>query len=130
LPAGHPLAGEATLRLEQLADLPLRLAPRDENPPFHDLITTARRDAGIEPPAGPAFRDMETTLADIATGAPTWTVFYAITEPPRTRRVAIRPLAAPAITTSLVSPSDRCAPGLRHVQAAAEAAARTARSTA
>lgn len=127
VPAGHPLAAQAALRLEQLGDLPLRLAPRDHNPPFHDLITAACRDAGIDPPLGPPFRDMETTLADLATGDPTWTVFYAVVEPPRSRRVAIRPLAEPSITTSLAFPSDRRPPGLRHLVAAVQAAARRSR---
>ncbi|MDP4511018.1 LysR family transcriptional regulator [Nonomuraea turcica] len=36
LPVGHPLADEPVPRLPQLAGLPLRLAPRDNNPPFHD----------------------------------------------------------------------------------------------
>ncbi|MGN9844222.1 LysR family substrate-binding domain-containing protein [Nonomuraea sp. H19] len=41
LPAGHPLAAQPVLRLEHLAHLPLRLAPRENNPPFHDLINHA-----------------------------------------------------------------------------------------
>lgn len=126
LPAHHPIADEPTLLVEQLAGLPLRLAPRERNPPFHDLVTVMCRAAGVNPPAGPPFRDLETTMTDIATGEPTWTVFYAIAEPPQTERIAIRPLAEPAITTSLVFRAGSRAPGLRHLLAAAQAAARRA----
>ena len=38
LPATHPLAAQPTIQLAQLSAIPLRLAPRQHNPPFHDLI--------------------------------------------------------------------------------------------
>jgi len=53
LPERHPLSDLDPLRLEQLGELPLRLAPAENNPPFHALITTALRDAGVDPPAAP-----------------------------------------------------------------------------
>ncbi len=67
VPAWHPLADEDVLRPEQIAELPLRLAARDANPPFRDLITTVLRDAGAELPVGPPFTHLQGTLADIAT---------------------------------------------------------------
>ena len=126
LPAAHPLAREPRLWLEQLAGLPLRLAPREDNPPFHDLVTDTCRDAGFEPSSGPPFTTMEITLAEIAAGEPSCTVFYAANEPPHTERVAIRPLAEPVITTALLVPASRRPPGLRHLLGAARAAARRA----
>ncbi|MFB4270862.1 LysR family transcriptional regulator [Nonomuraea sp. GTA35] len=101
LPAGHPLTRSAELKLEDLADLPIRLAAREDNPPFHDLITDACRAAGTVPPPGPPFTTLQETLADIGVGTPSWTVFYEVTGLPEVPRVAIRPLAGPTLTTSL-----------------------------
>ncbi|MFC8448311.1 LysR substrate-binding domain-containing protein [Kitasatospora sp. NPDC057223] len=101
LPAGHPLAALAELRLADLAGLPLRLARRDSNPAFHDLITTALRDAGVEWLPGPEFTGLQETLLDLPGAAASWTVFYPVGALPQARRVAFRPLAGPAATTSL-----------------------------
>ncbi|WP_282793303.1 LysR family transcriptional regulator [Streptomyces sp. CC224B] len=101
LPAGHRLAGAPSLRLGDLADLPLRLAPRGDNPPFHDLVIGALRAAGAEPPYGPPFTTLQETLAGIGAGPPSWTVFYEVAGVPSFPRVAVRPLAAPALTTYL-----------------------------
>jgi DNA-binding transcriptional LysR family regulator len=76
LPAGHPTAASADLTLAALADLPLRLPAREANPPLFDLITGACRRAGFEPRLAPAMNDQD-MLAAIATGPPTWTVYYA-----------------------------------------------------
>lgn len=103
LRARHPLADEHVHRPEQLAELPLRLAPCDGNPPFHDLITTVVRDAGVELPVGPPFTHLQGTLADIATGpAALWTAFYRAGDLPPSQPVAISPLAGVEITTSPV----------------------------
>ncbi|RJL24568.1 LysR family transcriptional regulator [Bailinhaonella thermotolerans] len=119
LPADHPLAAEPVLRLEQLGDLPLRLAPRENNPPFHDLITAACRTAGVDPPAGPPFTTLQDTLADLASGFPSWTVFYPVqSELPRVRSVAFRPLAEPVAVTYLAVPPGPPAVPLRHLLAA------------
>jgi DNA-binding transcriptional LysR family regulator len=103
LPEGHPLAGHRTLRLEQLGELPLRLAPEAHNPAFHALITTALRDAGVHPPAGRPFTTLQDTLAEIGTGPPSWTVFNAAPDQPPVRRVAIRPLDGLTATVSLAT---------------------------
>ncbi|SDM48603.1 LysR family transcriptional regulator [Allokutzneria albata] len=102
LPADHHLADRAELHLRDLADLPVRLAPRHRNPPFHDLITTALAERGIDPPRGPEFTNLTDTLADIAGADPSWTPFYAVGELPVVRRIAFVPLAAPLMTTALV----------------------------
>ncbi|SHG80849.1 LysR family transcriptional regulator [Streptoalloteichus hindustanus] len=115
LPADHPLAAEPSLSLEQLAALPLRLAPRERNPFFHGLITSACRAAGVEPPAGPAFTGLQETLTEIGSSSPSWTVFYQVSGLPPAPRVALRPLAAPAVVTSLVVPAGPPSPALRHL---------------
>ncbi|MER5319351.1 LysR family transcriptional regulator [Streptosporangium roseum] len=115
LPSTHPLAAEPLLRLEQLAHLPLRLAPREKNPPFHDLITGACREAGIGPPPGPPFTSLQETLAEIGTGAPSWTVFYEVSGLPPAFRVAFRPLAEPAVITSIAVRDRPLTAALRHL---------------
>ncbi|QCX75091.1 Hca operon transcriptional activator [Streptomyces sp. YIM 121038] len=115
LPAGHRLAGSSPLRLEQLGELPLRLAPREQNPPFHDLVTGALRAAGAGPPLGPPFTTLQETLAEIGAGAPSWTVFYEVAGLPSFPRVAVRPLAAPAVTTYVAVPAGAPGPALRQL---------------
>lgn len=77
LPARHPLAAEAEVALADLAGLPLRIATREENPPVVDAVTAACEAAGFEPILGPPFTNDQDTLAAIAAGRPTWTVYYA-----------------------------------------------------
>ncbi|MFI6599444.1 LysR family transcriptional regulator [Nonomuraea sp. NPDC050536] len=115
LPAEHPLARSAEVRLEDLASLPLRLAPREDNPPFHDLVTDACRVAGIAPPLGPPFTTFQETLSDIGVGVPSWTVFYEVTGLPEIPRVAIRRLAEPRLTTSLAVLPGVPSPAVRHL---------------
>ncbi|TGB07301.1 LysR family transcriptional regulator [Streptomyces sp. MZ04] len=115
LPAGHPLTAEPALRLEQLSDLPLRLAPRENNPPFHDLITDAFRAAGAEPLMGPPFTTFQETLTAIGTSPSSWTVFYEVVGLPLVPGVAIRPLAEPTLTTMLAVPPGPPGPSLRHL---------------
>lgn len=115
LPAGHPLARSAELRLEDLAGLPLRLSAREDNPAFHDLVTEACRAAGIDPPPGPPFTTFQETLADIGAGTPSWTVFYEVSSLPEMPRVAIRPLGEPTLTTSLAVLPGPPAPAVRHL---------------
>ncbi|MEV5573858.1 LysR family transcriptional regulator [Spirillospora sp. NPDC052269] len=122
LPAGHPLADRPELDLADLADLPLRLAPREDNPLFHDFITDACRTAGIAPPPGPPFTTFQETLTDIGAGAPSWTVFYEVVGLPAIPRVTVRRLAAPTVTTFLAVPPGPPVPAVRHLL---EALART-----
>lgn len=49
LPASHPLASRATLRLRDLADTPFVLFPRAHNPGFYDRILASFASAGISP---------------------------------------------------------------------------------
>ena len=49
LPASHPLAGHATLKLRDLADTPFVLFPRSHNTGFYDRILAAFIAAGVRP---------------------------------------------------------------------------------
>ncbi|MFJ8079019.1 LysR substrate-binding domain-containing protein [Streptomyces sp. NPDC096205] len=115
LPARHPLAAEPRLALAQLADLPLRLAPREKNPPFHDLVSDALRAAGVSPPPGPEFTSLRETLAEIAVGPPSWTVFYDVSGLPPAPGITIRPLDEPSVPTSLAVRQGELPPALRHL---------------
>jgi DNA-binding transcriptional LysR family regulator len=115
LPAAHPLAAAPELALPELADLPVRLAPRDRNPAFHDLVTGA----GVALTPGPSFDSLTDCLAEIGTGAPAWTVLYAAAaEGIAARRVVFRPLAGLAAVTSLAVPPGPPTPVVRHLLAA------------
>lgn len=49
LPADHRLASRPTLRLQELADVPFVLFPREHNPSFYDRTLSSFADAGITP---------------------------------------------------------------------------------
>jgi DNA-binding transcriptional LysR family regulator len=123
LPEQHPLAAFDIVRLEQLGELPVRLAAARNNPPFHAMITAALRDAGVDPPLGPPFTTLQDTLAEIGAGPPSWTVFYHRAQLPLVRRVALRPLGGLTVLTSLAAPPGVPSPQLRMLLAACARAA-------
>ena len=75
--ARDPRAGQQSIDISTLAELPLSLAPRRTNLPFVDLVVQACRDAGFEPVPGPPNGNLQDTLASFAAGTPGWTVLYA-----------------------------------------------------
>jgi DNA-binding transcriptional LysR family regulator len=127
LPAAHPLAAQPAIQLRQLSPIPLRLAARDDNPPFHDLVLGACADAGFQPLPGPPFTTPQDALAEIGTGPPTWTVLYtAAAELIPVHRVAFRPLAGLTAQTCLAVPPGPPGPALRRLlDACATASAST-----
>jgi DNA-binding transcriptional LysR family regulator len=77
LPAGHPLAHRPAAPIGELAALPLRMVARRANPALVDLVLGCCADAGhtprrLEYDDGP----VDTLLAAIAAGPPSWTVLY------------------------------------------------------
>ncbi|WP_344646348.1 LysR family transcriptional regulator [Streptomyces durmitorensis] len=124
LPATHPLAALPRLEPADLAGLPLRLAPRERNPAFHDLVTGLLRASGTDVPAGPHFTTLQETLTEIATdsasGAESWTVFDLVGELPPARRIAFRPLFGARSTVSLAMRPGPLSPTIRHLLAALE----------
>ncbi|MBL7491618.1 LysR family transcriptional regulator [Frankia sp. AgB1.9] len=90
-----------TVRLAELAPLSIRLPERQANPLLVDAVTQACRQAGFEPRLGPAGDDQD-TLALIAAGRSSWTVFFSpkadLLERQGLPGVAFRRIAAPRIT--------------------------------
>jgi hypothetical protein len=102
--ARHPLAGEAEVKLSDLAPFPLRMTERRNNAALVDLVIRACHEAGFAPAPGPISTMLTDTLAVIGTDE-SWTVVYAAhTRQLRHTRVVFRPLADPglAITTALL----------------------------
>jgi DNA-binding transcriptional LysR family regulator len=125
IPARHPLAARETLEFTDLAELPLRLTERRNNPSLVDLVLSNCHAAGFEPIPGPATSSvLQDTLAAIGSGTPMWTVVYAanatITQVPR---VAYVPIAPPglALPTSLAVRQGPHSPGLDLLLAACDA---------
>jgi DNA-binding transcriptional LysR family regulator len=126
LPAAHPLAGQATLTIDQIAGLPVRLAARETNPALYDLITAAIAATGREPLIGPVFTTLQDSLAEIARGPASWTVLYeAATPQVPVGRVAYRRLAGLEPATYLAVPPGPPSPAVRAVLDACAAAADT-----
>jgi DNA-binding transcriptional LysR family regulator len=99
LPAAHPLAERGPLELADLAELPLRIASRGENPVLFDAVTAACARAGFEPFLGPPSTGLQDTLAEIGAGAAGWTVMYpTAAETVSSRRIALLPLKGEPIT--------------------------------
>jgi DNA-binding transcriptional LysR family regulator len=127
VPARHPLAAKPRIALGALRDLPLRLPPREANPPLVDLVCGACRAAGFEPRLTAAMNDQD-MLAAIATGPPSWTVYYgsqAALLASAPVGVAFRALADPPleIATVLAMPVGPGPPASRELLAACRAAA-------
>ncbi|MDO0929476.1 LysR family transcriptional regulator [Streptomyces sp. TG1A-8] len=99
LPAAHPLAGRGSLHLSDLAAVPLRIAPRTENPVLFDAVLAACRKAGFEPAFGPPFTRLQDTLAEIGASADGWTLMYpTAADTVSSRRIALLPLDGEPIT--------------------------------
>ncbi|MGF1427020.1 LysR family transcriptional regulator [Kitasatospora sp. LaBMicrA B282] len=96
LPARHAPAGVTAVDLAQLAELPLHLTARRNNPPLVDLVLGACRDAGFEPVPGPPYSSLQDTLAALGAGVAGWTVVYAVhADQVRSGRVAFLPVRSP-----------------------------------
>ena len=99
LPASHPLADRGQLDLADLAELPLRMASRGENPVLFDTVVTACRAAGFEPAFGPPSTGLQNTLAEIGAGSTGWTLVYpTVAETVSSRRITLLPLNGEPIT--------------------------------
>ncbi|OAH15417.1 LysR family transcriptional regulator [Streptomyces jeddahensis] len=67
LPARHPLAGEAGIRITALADRPV-LQYADATPAWAAVWNAVPRPDGTRPPQGPVFHDMEELLGYVRAG--------------------------------------------------------------
>jgi DNA-binding transcriptional LysR family regulator len=76
LPASPDRAEASTVRLAELAMLPLRIVPRRLNPPLVDLVLGACAAAGFTPVLGGHLGALEDLIAAVGSGPPSWTVIY------------------------------------------------------
>lgn len=75
LPAVRTTPRRRTVRLSELAPMPARLPEREENPVLLDALSAAFQRVGVSLRRIPSGTD-EDMLALIASGPPSWTVFY------------------------------------------------------
>ncbi|OAA25486.1 transcriptional regulator [Frankia sp. EI5c] len=118
LPEAHPLARRAAVRLADLADLPLRLPSREQDPLFRAFALDACRSAGFEPRLSRPTGSPADAVLEIANGSPAWTLVYADAVPEAgASRVAVLPLDPPLTARGcVVIPRTRtaaCVAGLR-----------------
>jgi DNA-binding transcriptional LysR family regulator len=100
LPATHPAAARSLLKPADLADVPLRMSPREANPGLHDMLERHLQSMEVEPARGAPIISVFDALAEIGTGDTAWTVLYsAAAEQLRVRRIAFRKLDLPAVET-------------------------------
>jgi DNA-binding transcriptional LysR family regulator len=101
LPAEHPLAKKAALRLRDLKETPFVLFPRKHNPGFYDRVLAAFARAGVTPRIAEEVwpRTNAIGLVRAGLGATIMTPSEAKHLPPE---VAFRPLTGPAPESRLV----------------------------
>ncbi|MGW5105903.1 LysR substrate-binding domain-containing protein [Nocardia sp. NPDC004123] len=116
LPAKHALATQDSVRLADLATVPLRLTERRNHPALVDLVLNACVRAGFEPVPAPTSTTLQDTLAAIGAGSPMWTVVYeSNARQVHNTRVAFRPFADAGLTLpiALAVRADAASPNLR-----------------
>jgi DNA-binding transcriptional LysR family regulator len=102
IPTRHPLASKPDLTLSDLADLPLRLIPSEQNPAFAATVLRACADAGFEPATGIPFRDLQATVLELGSGPPSWTATYeGSAQALSTERVTFRPVTDPGMAVQM-----------------------------
>jgi DNA-binding transcriptional LysR family regulator len=102
IPTRHPLASKPDLTLSDLADLPLRLIPSEQNPAFAATVLRACADAGFEPATGIPFRDLQATVLELGSGPPSWTAMYeGSAQALSTERVTFRPVTDPGMAVQM-----------------------------
>lgn len=69
LPAGHPLAGEKVLRVEQLKEEPFVFLTKDESVIPHDHALRLCREAGFTPNIAASYPNVETVVMMVRAGA-------------------------------------------------------------
>jgi hypothetical protein len=85
--------------LRDLAEVPLRIAGRNENSVLFDSVMSACREAGFTPLTGPSFTGLQDTLAEIGAGTSGWTLIYPTAiGTVSSRRIACKPISGSPIT--------------------------------
>lgn len=73
----HPLAGRDRVPLADLAAGTLRHPDRGADPPLHDAVELAVRDAGVRPRPGRPAGSVEDTVVEVGADPDTWTLLPA-----------------------------------------------------
>ncbi|HET7468277.1 MAG TPA: LysR substrate-binding domain-containing protein [Gemmatimonadales bacterium] len=82
LPAQHPLATRHPLRLQDLAELPMILFPRQVNPVLHGRILTALEERGLSPVLAPVrISGMPAADLELVAGGVGWHLMVASARP-------------------------------------------------
>lgn len=76
LPASVDLAAGKSVRMAELAELPLRIVQRRLNPPLVDLVLDSCAAAGFTPTLSGHPDRLEDLIAAVASGPASWTVIY------------------------------------------------------
>jgi DNA-binding transcriptional LysR family regulator len=99
VPARHPIAAGTYAAFADLAELPLRLTARRNNPALVELVVSALSDAGREPVSAPPASNLPDTMAAIGADGASWTVVYASHAALlRSTRVAFVPFEPPGLS--------------------------------
>ena len=102
LPLHHRLAGRASLRAAELADIPFILYPKDPISPFGQQIVAALKAAGAEPAVAYSAVEIYTALSLVAAGLGATLVARSIAENNRTD-VVFLPVDDIATSTTVVA---------------------------
>jgi DNA-binding transcriptional LysR family regulator len=76
LPTSYVVGERGTVKLSDLAALPLRLVPRQKNAPLFDLVMDACTTTGFTPVLGGHVGSLDDLIAAVGSGSPSWTVIY------------------------------------------------------
>jgi DNA-binding transcriptional LysR family regulator len=108
----HPAAGRDKATIGELADYLLRLPSRQCDPPLHDTVTAALRDAGVRPKLGRPTGTTQNTIVEVGSDPRSWTLLSAEQiEATHSTRVWSMPLDPPiAVLGSVLTTSDKSQP--------------------
>ncbi|MFG1643980.1 LysR family transcriptional regulator [Amycolatopsis sp. NPDC049252] len=104
----HPVADHTVVGITELAGSVLRLPARQHDPPLHDALTAALREAGVRPRLGRPVGTTQDTIVEVGSDPGSWAVLPAdqVAEISSTRVSAIPLKPAMTITGSVVIPAD------------------------
>jgi len=94
LPRGHPAAA-GPVAVRDLADLRLRLPPRDADPALHVAVLGRCVAEGLDPARGRDVGSVEDAAIEIGAGDPAWTVVHGDQSGPASCGAMVRPFAPP-----------------------------------
>jgi DNA-binding transcriptional LysR family regulator len=121
--AEHPLAGREAPVLADLAELPIALHARADNPRHHDLITGACRAAGFEPRLLPVATPFDPAYRALTPGGAVLLVGEGARDGLPSHLAWRRLGDAPAMEVSLLARAGETAPAVVRAAAAVQAAA-------